>query len=455
MFQGKKTVLYFCPHQDDELITMGIDICASVQKKFHVHVILCTDGSRSSVRKALSNGKSCSFHEGAHTYNLSNEEFTQARDREFTGSCTALGVKASNVHIPENRQVDGSLSVKDAENLIQHYLSIFGADVVVCTISPNNGPSQHPDHKALGRAADNLLRKGILKEVRFFIEPYLFAQIRDNPRLIPVDPTITKAAGRAGKAIKKAMDSYSYWNPDEHRYAIGYHSVTAVFDNFLKNMESYSFEKINPERMTVFQKLRQQHRKWLKLYKQKQLFYSITDCTPPDFGALRLIRIQAHDTGAYQDFCEQYQVAFTDKNLQRVADGSSFWCLVSHDGIVVSSGWLAYKQHFYIGETDFGFDMQESETAILFDFNTKAEYRGNGYYGLLLRAIVHDSEGPGRFIIYTSPDNAASSKGILKAGFQFDGVNSASDSSMKPYLRKEGFTSIKRKYQLWGLRIVQ
>ena len=91
----------------------------------------------------------------------------------------------------------------------------------------------------------------------------------------------------------------------------------------------------------------------------------------------------------------------------------------------------------------------------LFDFNTKAEYRGNGYYGLLLRAIVHDSEGPVRYIIYTSPDNAASSRGILKAGFQFDGVNSASDSSMKPYLRKEGFTSITRKYQLWGLRIVQ
>ena len=39
MFQKQKTMLYFAPHQDDELLTMGIDICNSVFKKWDVHVI--------------------------------------------------------------------------------------------------------------------------------------------------------------------------------------------------------------------------------------------------------------------------------------------------------------------------------------------------------------------------------------------------------------------------------
>lgn len=454
MFLKRKTMLYFCPHQDDELLSMGIDICSSILKKHDVHVVLCTDGSKSIVRKTLNNGKLCSKHEGSHTYNLSVEEFIRARDQEFMGSCTALGVKPANIHIPENRDIDGSLSVKNAEDIIKHFLSVYGEDAIVCTISPTNGPAQHRDHKALGKAADNLLNRGILKEVRFFVEPYHFAQIAENPRLIPVDPTIRKASPRIQDAIKKAIQSYSYWNPGEQRYAVGYHSVSTEFNDFLESMTSYSFVKRNPKTMTLFQRLSQQHKKWLKLHKQKQLYYSIADCEQPDLGALRLICIQAHETDAYRAFCAKHDVPLRDKDMQRLSDGSSFWCLTIADGTMVSSGWLAYQQHFYIGETDYGFDMHKSKAAILFDFNTKAEHRGKGYYGLLLRSIVHQAKGPERYIIYTAPDNASSSKGILKAGFQFDGVNSASDNSMKQYLRKAGFTSITRKNQLWGLRVL-
>lgn len=453
MFLGRKTVLYFCPHQDDELLTMGINICSDVRKGKNVHIILCTNGSKSSVRKILNNGKRCSIHEGAHTYDLSIEEFIQARDREFIGSCTALGVEAANIHIPEKRDIDGFLSVNNAEEIIKHYYSIYGHNAVVCTISPNNGPSQHQDHKALGKAADHLLRQGIIKEVRFFIEPYHFGQIQDNPRLIPIAPTITTPSADIETAIRKAVRSYSIWDPAERRYAIGYHSVTSDFDNYLKALHCYSFVSWNPNKMTLSQRLIQQHKKWLKLQKQSQLFYSLSNCEQPDLGALGLIHIPAQETSSYADFCVRHNVPLTDKNLQRLTDGSSFWALVSSDEELLSSGWLAYKQHFYIGETDYGFDMRESKTAVLFDFNTKAEHRGNGYYGLLLQSIVHNAEGPDHFIIYTSPDNTSSAKGILKAGFQFDGMFSAADGSIKPYLRRAGFTSIMRKYQLYGLRV--
>ncbi len=48
-----KTVLYFSPHQDDELLSMGIGICNSVSRGMDVHIILCTDGSKCPVRTKL------------------------------------------------------------------------------------------------------------------------------------------------------------------------------------------------------------------------------------------------------------------------------------------------------------------------------------------------------------------------------------------------------------------
>lgn len=265
----KKTVLYFAPHQDDELLSMGIDICASLKKNHDVHVILCADGSKSYVRGLLNNGKACAKHEGIHQYNLSVEDFIKARDREFTGSCLALGVPEGNIHIPEKRAVDGSLYVSYGEALIRSFLSRFDADVEICTISPSNGPSQHSDHRNIGQAAENLLKAGVIRKVRFFIEPYLFEKIKDNPQFIPVAPTIQQASSSVARKISAAVDSYSLWQPEQQRYAVGYHSVTTEFRDFLQTKTCYSFEKYHPASMTKGEQLRERHRQWLKRIFQK------------------------------------------------------------------------------------------------------------------------------------------------------------------------------------------
>lgn len=454
MFLNRKTMIYFAPHQDDELLTMGVDILASLRQHHDVHVVLCTDGSKSGVKKVLHNGKGCTKHEGLHNYDLTEEEFIQARDREFRDSCLALGIKSYNIHIPGKRSVDGSLTAGEAQRIIKNFLAICGRSAIVCTTAPTNGPSQHPDHSALGWAANSLLNQGIIREVRFFVEPYHFSQIVENPRMIPVEPTIKKASPQAQEKIKKAISAYSYWNPSEGRYAVGYHSVSTEFDDCLKDPVSYYYTRWNEKSMTRLERLNFQHKKWQKLYKQKQLFYSSTHCGQPELGEWKLVSIQAHDTEGYKAFCEKYGVKLTDKNLQRIADGSSFWCLVSNEDTVLSSGWMAYRHKFYIGETDFGFDMAESKSAILFNFSTNEAYRGQGLYGLLLQSIVYNAEEPERFLIYTSPDNTSSAKGILKAGFTLDGAKSASDNSMQEYLTKAGFTSITRKYQMRGFRIM-
>ena len=153
--------LYFSPHQDDELLTMGI----SIRNALHtngldsVHVVLCSDGLRSSARERLCDGAKCPLHEQEHIYSLSTEEFIDARDREFLGSCLALGVRPQNIHFGSKRMVDGSVDVEGAESIIQRWSSKYPG-ATVCTVSPEVGATQHRDHRAVGAAAVSLLQRG-------------------------------------------------------------------------------------------------------------------------------------------------------------------------------------------------------------------------------------------------------------------------------------------------------
>lgn len=243
MFGKRKTKLFFAPHQDDELLTLGIGICTAVLNGDDVHVILCTDGSKSNMRKVIANGKACSKHEGLHTYDLTIEEFIQARDREFTDSCLALGVKPDHIHIPEDRDIDGFLSLEHAQMLIQHYLSLLGEDALVCTHSPLSSPNQHRDHRTLGQAADQLLEKGIIRKATFFIEPYLADYTAENPHVLPAPLTITEATGQVRLQLEQAIASYSRWDPENGRYAVGYHSVSTEFNDFLSKPLARSYPK--------------------------------------------------------------------------------------------------------------------------------------------------------------------------------------------------------------------
>ena len=160
----KKTILYFSPHQDDELLSMGIDICNSINEGHDVHVILCTDGSKCTVRQDLANGKKCNKCPGTHTYHLTEEELVAARDKEFRESCRALGVEDSNVHILQDRFTDGKLTIYDSKKTILRYLKVMGPDCVVCTLDPNHETNrQHRDHKGMGYAAVELFNEGFIR----------------------------------------------------------------------------------------------------------------------------------------------------------------------------------------------------------------------------------------------------------------------------------------------------
>ena len=238
----KKTILYFSPHQDDEILSMGIDICNSVNGGHDVHVILCTDGSKSMVRDELANGKGSGKPMGTHTYHLTEEEFITARDIEFRESCRALGVEEGNVHILKHRFADQKLTVYNSKKILLQYLNVMGPDCVVCTLDPNlENNWQHRDHKALGYAAAELFNEGFIRELRLFTEPYhseFFHHKTDFVRgeiRVVIDTATAFVKGK----IQKAAEAYSHWEPEAGRYAVGYRDIAKAFNTILKNGSSY------------------------------------------------------------------------------------------------------------------------------------------------------------------------------------------------------------------------
>lgn len=260
----EKTLLYFAPHQDDELLSMGIDIACRVRQGYDVHVILCADGSKSAVRGVLGNGKTCKKHPGTHDYPLDTVEFIRARDREFTDSCLALGVPKDHIHIPEDREVDGSVGTPGVEKIMLRYLETLGSNALICTFSPNNGDQQHRDHKAVGQAAENLLKQGKVRRIRLLVEPYHYPQIQNRDDCLPVAPYEIRADREISRRLEQAIGAYRLWDPEHGRYAVGYHSMTTEFERLLEEKTVRWFYRYDAKRATVWEKLAWRHRKWLR-----------------------------------------------------------------------------------------------------------------------------------------------------------------------------------------------
>ena len=221
-------IFYFAPHQDDELTNLGPAVCRDLTLGHGVHVVLCTDGAASGVKRMLADGGGCAWHTGAHRYALSAEAFTAARDREFLESCACLGVAAENARISPLRGPDGGLTRAQAERIILEALSGFPpAECAVKTLAPLPGVGQNPDHTALGLAAQALFRAGAFASLTLTHE---FIHLPPVPSLAG---NVIRPAPQELERIKKAAAAYSLWAPAAGRYAVGFHSVADEFRAFL------------------------------------------------------------------------------------------------------------------------------------------------------------------------------------------------------------------------------
>jgi LmbE family N-acetylglucosaminyl deacetylase len=202
--------VFYSPHQDDELLTMGHAIAMHVQLGYEVHVVLLTDGSKSGAIHKVN--KEMTKH---LLRPLTTKEFSYARNLEFVRSLTSLGVKRENIHMAYLQ--DGGTTVNDIEEVILKFQTRF----------PNakhmafSYYDDHIDHRNSGLALRALYNNGLIQDPKFYIQ--------NNERHLRnglYEPYLNEYYS----SIQKAMIPYLEWSPLRRMYSIGAISVPGDFE---------------------------------------------------------------------------------------------------------------------------------------------------------------------------------------------------------------------------------
>ncbi|WP_170140649.1 PIG-L family deacetylase [Oceanobacillus arenosus] len=194
-------VIYYIPHQDDEVLTFGVSIYSYLQQGYDVHVVLLTDGSNSGIRKQLG---------------MTKEAFVTARNQEFDKALAVLGVKSEN--ITKRAYTDGQLTEEQVEAVIKEYNKKYPM-AIHKTFSYYD---PHPDHAAAGNALRNLVQQEILTDAAYYI----------GPNYTPTNVDILKDSYDSSyyPFIKAASQSYNVENEIIGMYGIGWKSVPKQFE---------------------------------------------------------------------------------------------------------------------------------------------------------------------------------------------------------------------------------
>lgn len=186
--------IYYIPHQDDELLSMGVSITNHLAIGSEVHLVLYTNGTGSYLRTQMG---------------MSAEAFQTARNKEFIISALSLGVDPNNIHF-ENYQ-DGAVTVEQTRKMILKYEAAYpGARHKAYSYH-----DKHNDHAAGGKALNELYNEGKVKDARFYINYGRY----DTPGIVE-----GSTAGGAEK-VKMAAAAYNINNAAAGLYGIGYRSA--------------------------------------------------------------------------------------------------------------------------------------------------------------------------------------------------------------------------------------
>ena len=238
--------VYLVPHQDDELYTWGIDIANRTLEGENVAVILLTDGAACGARLLLGDGSSCHQLSDSHIYTLDKDACTHARDREFIESCMSLGLPEGNIHFALHRLRDLALAEQDGLREIERIVLAYPF-ARICAHAPRLEVSDegsvdpsappHRDHRMLGKALDAMVRRGRVAWAEFCIEFYDIERFRQaNPH---AQVEVRRAADGAKPLLEAALAAYKTWDPDNGRYAIGWHTGPELHDLARANDANY------------------------------------------------------------------------------------------------------------------------------------------------------------------------------------------------------------------------
>lgn len=212
-YASTKTVIYFVPHQDDEVLTMGNAIAADVARGNDVKVVFFTDGSASGAR-----AKMCK-NDG---YCLSVSEFVSARNNEAIASLEVAGVPRENIFFEGYK--DGHTTYGEAMQVIVKWHTKYPN----ASLNTMSWLDVHPDHYHLGKALRDHCNNMNYRACTFWQSSSYYGQM----------PLPGKVLINYNNNVTNAASEYKYQDISAGRYGIGWnYSVKREFD-YLVNTRS-------------------------------------------------------------------------------------------------------------------------------------------------------------------------------------------------------------------------
>jgi hypothetical protein len=232
--------VFFVPHQDDETLSMSVQILRHVEAGREVHVVFLSDGQASRIYEVLTGAAVCTWHDRVHDpaaegySGLTRTQFGYARDKEARIACTKLGVPVSCIHQERLPVVD----VSTATQVMLKYAHLLGPGSTAFTMSPwesesGAGATEHGD---LGIALRALAETGGVEAACRY---QVFSHYYDSP-LWPDYAMRNTATTAQRPLIDAAAGPYKYWDPAGGRFAIGYHSVRPAFTRLQSGPLAYT-----------------------------------------------------------------------------------------------------------------------------------------------------------------------------------------------------------------------
>ncbi|MBA4543298.1 MULTISPECIES: PIG-L deacetylase family protein [Thermoactinomyces] len=244
---SKNVVIYFSPHADDEVLTMGVPLINDIRAGKEVYLVLMSPGSHSFARERINGaydiesnraelaGKKLkdnlykSYHDPYKEHYkdgwLTRKEFGDARLREFYLAAAAFGIPKDRIRV--YNVVNDNFLYSQVRAIMASYAKKF-PDATFKTMSRYD---VHPDHAMCGRVMDDLFREHIVKHWVAYLsittDRIMKVKVPGSQMVVLRNP--------ADKAILlRACKAYNIWKPTEGLYAIGYHSVPIEFDMLMK-----------------------------------------------------------------------------------------------------------------------------------------------------------------------------------------------------------------------------
>lgn len=216
--QFKDYVVFYPQHQDDEVLWAGSAIVEAIAEKGqdNVFVVLVSNGSGIAV-----------FDKNEQYKNLTKDQRSSYRNREFLASLNSLGVKKENIIMLPKLNSNGDTDFNTMENIALEFERNFKS---VTHVAHTYKFDDHLQHIKNGSVIQGLYNTGKIKDAKYFVKPQFAYKIFPTKKII-----YNADSNEEYKMIKEACEQYKIIDVSNQREGIGYKSDYKSFDTLLKN----------------------------------------------------------------------------------------------------------------------------------------------------------------------------------------------------------------------------